>query len=66
MVVILDKDKIQKIVITLISILGLSGVAYGMIFKNNAVFIGGLVLVLGGYLLIRRKLKAPIEDRCPR
>ena len=63
---ILDKDKIQKIVITLISTLGLSGVAYGMTFKNNAVFIGGLVLVLGGYLLIRRKLKASIEDRCPR
>ncbi|MFC1821357.1 hypothetical protein ACFL9T_01530 [Thermodesulfobacteriota bacterium] len=59
---ILKKERIHKILITLIISLGLSGMVYGMSYKKNAVFIAGLVLVLGGYLLIRRKLKASIED----
>jgi hypothetical protein len=36
---------------------GVLAVCYGMIKENNAVFMLGIVFVVGGYLLIRRKLK---------
>ena len=58
-----DKGKIQKIMVTLVTTLGLTAVFFGMTYKNNAIFITGLILVLGGYLFIRRKLKASINDR---
>jgi LPXTG-motif cell wall-anchored protein len=34
-----------------------------MIRDNNAVFVIGLLFVIGGYLLIRRKLKESIGKR---
>ena len=37
--------------------MGIGAVAYGMTQKNHPVFIGGLVIVVLGYLLIRKKLK---------
>lgn len=42
---------------------GILLVAYGMINKHNPVFIAGVVFVLGGYLLIRRRLKQSIRDK---
>lgn len=48
---------IEKALVVILCILGISGVAYGMIEKNHPIFILGLCFVVGGYLLIRRKLK---------
>jgi hypothetical protein len=38
-------------------------VAYGMAEKNDPVFVAGLVFVIAGYLLIRRKLKDRAQDK---
>ena len=43
-------------------ILGVSGVAAGMAGDNDILFIAGLVLVVGGYLIIRGKLKANQQE----
>ncbi|MCP4682181.1 MAG: hypothetical protein GY864_07595 [Desulfobacterales bacterium] len=52
----------NKVVITLVCALGVSAVAYGMMSRSHPVFIAGLVLVIVGYLLIRKKLKLTTED----
>ena len=54
--------KHEKPLIAGLCIVGVSAVAYGMTCSNNPVFIIGLVLVIAGYLLIRRKLKA-VRDK---
>jgi len=40
----------------LICMIGISAVAYGMLKDNNLIFIIGMLCVIGGYLLIRRKI----------
>ena len=47
----------EKSFIILLCVIGISAVAYGIIKDNNPVFIIGLLFVIGGYLLIRKKLK---------
>jgi len=42
--------------------IGIVGVAYGMLKDNNLIFIIGLLFVIGGYLLIRRKIKESIRN----
>jgi len=41
---------------------GIVEVTYGIIKDNNLVFIIGLLCVIAGYLLVRRKLKEHIRD----
>lgn len=41
---------------------GVVAVIYGIIKDNNLVFILGLLCVIAGYLLIRRKLKEHIRN----
>lgn len=55
----------EKTFILLLSLLGILGVCYGMVNKNHPVFIGGLVFVAAGYLMIRKKLKAHIREKYP-
>ena len=55
--------KTEKAVIATACVLGISGVAYGMAEKNDPVFIVGLLFVIAGYLLIRRKLKDRVQDK---
>ena len=50
--------KHDKKIAAITCILGVSGVAVGMAVDNDILFIAGLVLVVGGYLIIRGKLKA--------
>jgi len=57
------KPKPEKAVIATACVLGISGVAYGMVEKNDPVFIVGLCFVIAAYLLIRRKLKGRIKDK---
>jgi LPXTG-motif cell wall-anchored protein len=42
--------------------IGIVAVAYGMVKDNNLIFIIGLLFVIGGYLLIRRKTKESIRN----
>jgi 1,4-dihydroxy-2-naphthoate octaprenyltransferase len=51
------KQKKEKILITLLCSLGILALGYGMAKENNPVFIVGLLCVIAGYLLIRRRLK---------
>ncbi len=53
----------EKAFIVCLCVFGVLAVSYGMIKENNAAFILGLLFVIGGYLLIRRKLKEYIERR---
>jgi hypothetical protein len=53
----------EKILISILCIIGISSVAYGMLKKNNPVFIIGIIFVIAGYLLIRRKLKESIQKQ---
>ncbi len=52
------KPKNEKILIILICVFGILVVGYGMATENDPVFVVGILLVIGGYLLIRGKLKA--------
>jgi len=53
----------EKVLTVMLCVIGLSAVSYGMIKENHLVFIMGLVCVIGGYLLIRKRLKESIRDR---
>ena len=55
----------EKALILVVSLFGILGVGYGMMNKNHPVFIAGLVLVIAGYLMIRKKLKAHIREKYP-
>jgi len=52
------KPKNEKILIIIICVFGILVVGYGMATENDPAFVVGLLLVIGGYLLIRKKLKA--------
>jgi len=45
-----------------ICMIGIVAVAYGMLRDNNLIFIIGMLFVIGGYLLIRRKIKESIRN----
>lgn len=51
------KIKAEKNIAIVICVLGVLCVLYGMIKGNDVLFMVGLVFVVGGYLIIRRKLK---------
>jgi LPXTG-motif cell wall-anchored protein len=47
----------NKTLISLICVIGIVAVSYGMLNGNDLIFIIGLVFVIGGYLLIRKRIK---------
>jgi LPXTG-motif cell wall-anchored protein len=53
----------EKALTVLLCVLGILAVFYGMLKDNNLIFIIGILFIVGGYLLIRRKLKASIQDK---
>ena len=54
----------EKSFVAFLCVAGVFGVSYGMIRDHDLVFVMGLLFVIGGYLLIRRRLKqAPQEKR---
>ena len=53
----------EKALIVCLCVFGLLAVSYGMFKENDVVFIVGVLLVIGGYLLIRKKLKESIRKR---
>jgi hypothetical protein len=48
----------SKSLIVFICAIGVVEVSYGIIEDNNLVFILGLLCIIAGYLLIRRRLKS--------
>ena len=55
----------EKALILGVCLLGIFGVCYGMVNKDHPAFIAGLVAVVAGYLMIRKKLKAHIREKYP-
>ena len=53
----------EKAFILLVCLFGILGVCYGILNKDHPVFIIGLVFVVVGYLMIRKKLKAHIREK---
>ena len=53
----------EKILLAGTSAVGVCAVAYGMARENNIVFAIGILVVIGAYLAIRRKLKAALRDK---
>ena len=52
-----------KALILVVCLFGILGVSYGMMNKDHLVFIAGLVFVVAGYLMIRKKLKEYIREK---
>ena len=52
----------EKVITVLICSFGISAISYGMLRDNNLIFIIGILFIIGGYLLIRSKLKASTKD----
>lgn len=57
------KPKKEKSLVGLTSLLGICAVVYGMAKENDAIFVIGLLLVIAGYILIRRRLKASAREK---
>ena len=57
------RDKVNKILTVALCLIGILSVGYGMIGDSDGVFIFGILCVIGGYLLIRRKLKESIREK---
>jgi hypothetical protein len=55
------RDSRNKILIAALCFLGILSVGYGMIRDADGVFIFGILCVIGGYLLIRRKLQESLR-----
>jgi uncharacterized membrane protein len=53
----------QKVLMLIICTIGIVAVIYGIVKDDNVVFVIGIVFVIGGYLLIRRRLKEHIRDK---
>lgn len=51
----------DKIIIPFLLIAGAAATAFGMLGKNNYVFIAGIVMAFTGYRLIRRDLKKSLN-----
>ncbi|MDB4443748.1 hypothetical protein N9174_00220 [bacterium] len=53
----------EKILTAIICLIGILAILYGMVNKNNVIFVIGVLFVVAGYLLIRRKLKESIREK---
>ncbi|GEM_PF-2228087 len=52
----------SKRLLAIICAVGVGCVAYGMAFKNDPVFIMGIILVVVSYLIIRKHLKDSLKE----
>ena len=53
----------EKIFVVVICVVGILMLSYGLYKHDNFVFFCGLVFVVGGYLLIRKKLKEAMANK---
>jgi uncharacterized membrane protein len=59
----MDKIKKEKILSLVLCVMGILAVAYGMSKENDPIFIIGLLFIIGGYLLIRRRLSGRSKSK---
>jgi len=52
----------QKALILIICTIGIVAVSYGMAKDNNVIFVLGIGFIIGGYLLIRKRIKERIKN----
>jgi len=52
----------QKALILIICTVGIIAVSYGVSKDADAIFVIGVLFVIGGYLLVRRRIKKRIKD----
>ena len=53
----------NKILLILLCMIGIAAVSYGMLKDNDLIFIIGLFLIFGGYLLFRKRIKESIREK---
>ena len=53
----------NRIFITVLCFVGIISVGYGMVMDSDGVFVLGIICVIAGYLLIRRKLKESLREK---
>ena len=53
----------NKILIIVLCLSGIISVGYGVIMDSDGVFVLGIICVIAGYLLIRRKLKESLREK---
>ena len=56
------RESRNRIFIVALCLIGVILVGYGMILDSNGVFVLGIICVVAGYLLIRRKLKESLRE----
>jgi uncharacterized membrane protein len=52
-----------KILTIFLCVIGLSSVCYGMVKDNDILFIVGILFVIAGYIMIRKRLKAAMQNK---
>ena len=53
----------EKTLILVVCALGIAGVFYGLLKKDHVFFVAGLVFVIAGYLMFRKKLKSYLREK---
>lgn len=53
----------EKILIVLLCVVGLASVCYGIVKDNDSVFIMGIIFVIVGYVMIRKKISDSIKEK---
>lgn len=53
----------EKLLTTILCVFGIGLIYYGMTEVHHWAFMAGIILVMGGYLFIRKKLRESIPER---
>ena len=53
----------EKILIIVLCVIGITAISFGMIKHHNVIFIVGIILIICGYLIIRKRLKESIPGQ---
>jgi len=53
----------EKALVAVLCLLGIAGVCYGLYKRDHVVFFAGLVFLIAGYLLFRKKLRAYYSEK---
>ena len=53
----------EKIALIVLCSGGIAAIFFGMVKENNGVFVVGIILVIGGYLMIRKRLKESVPKK---
>lgn len=53
----------EKAFIIILCIVGPVAVSYGMIMDNDVIFIIGIIFVIAGYIMIRRRIKKSVQEK---